>query len=95
VSSVNPLRETEVAHPLESNAVETLVQLLCESGLSQMTEVVRIMLNEAMRTIFCTRDRSLQAHRAPERDMPRALSQDFGRAFVWTIANIYIQAAFP
>jgi putative transposase len=29
--------------------VDTVVQLLCESGLSQMAEAVRIMLNEAMR----------------------------------------------
>jgi len=38
-----------VTHQPESNVVETVVQLLCESGLSQMAEAVRIMLNEAMR----------------------------------------------
>jgi putative transposase len=38
-----------VAHQPDSNVVETVVQLLCESGLSQMAEAVRIMLNEAMR----------------------------------------------
>jgi transposase-like protein len=38
-----------MAHQSESNVVETVVQLLCESGLSQMAEAVRIMLNEAMR----------------------------------------------
>jgi len=38
-----------VAHHPESNVVDTVVQLLCESGLSQMAEAVRIMLNEAMR----------------------------------------------
>jgi putative transposase len=42
-------RRSEVAHQPESNVVETVVQLLCESGLSQMAEAVRIMLNEAMR----------------------------------------------
>jgi putative transposase len=42
-------KETEVAHQLESNVVETVVQLLCEAGLSQMAEAVRIILNEAMR----------------------------------------------
>jgi putative transposase len=38
-----------VAHQPDSTVVETVVQLLCESGLSQMAEAVRIMLNEAMR----------------------------------------------
>jgi len=42
-------RRPEVTHQPESNVVETVVQLLCESGLSQMAEAVRIMLNEAMR----------------------------------------------
>ena len=37
-----------MAHQSESNVVDTVVQLLCESGLSQMAEVVRILLNEAM-----------------------------------------------
>ena len=37
-----------MAHQSESNVVDTVVQLLCESGLSQMAEAVRIMLNEAM-----------------------------------------------
>lgn len=39
----------DVAHQPDSNVVETVVQLLCESGLSQMAEAVRIMLNEAMK----------------------------------------------
>lgn len=38
-----------MAHQPDSTVVETVVQLLCESGLSQMAEAVRIMLNEAMR----------------------------------------------
>ncbi len=38
-----------MAHQPESNVVDTVVQLLCESGFSQMAEAVRIMLNEAMR----------------------------------------------
>ena len=38
-----------MAHQSECNVVDTVVQLLCESGLSQMAEAVRIMLNEAMR----------------------------------------------
>jgi len=38
-----------MTHQPESNVVDTVVQLLCESGLSQMAEAVRIMLNEAMR----------------------------------------------
>jgi putative transposase len=42
-------KDTEMAHQSESNLVDTFVQLLCESGMSQMAEAVRIMLNEAMR----------------------------------------------
>ena len=38
-----------MAHQPDSTVVDTVVQLLCESGLSQVAEVVRIMLNEAMR----------------------------------------------
>jgi len=38
-----------MAHQPDSTVIETVVQLLCESGLSQMAEAVRIMLNEAMR----------------------------------------------
>lgn len=42
-----------MAHQPDSSVVETVVQLLCESGLSQMAEAVRIMLNEAMRIERC------------------------------------------
>ena len=42
-----------MAHQPDSSVVETVVQLLCESGLSQMAEAVRIMLNEAMRLERC------------------------------------------
>lgn len=47
-----------MAHQREFNVVDTVVQLLCESGLSQMAEVVRIMLNEAMRI---ERSRAIEA----------------------------------
>jgi putative transposase len=42
-------KETEVAHRSECSVVDTVVQLLSESGLSHMAEAIRIMLNEAMR----------------------------------------------
>ncbi|HSB12955.1 MAG TPA: IS256 family transposase [Bryobacteraceae bacterium] len=42
-----------MAHQPDSSVIETVVQLLCESGLSQMAEAVRIMLNEAMRIERC------------------------------------------
>ncbi len=38
-----------MTHQPESNVVDTVVQLLCESGLSHMAEAIRILLNEAMR----------------------------------------------
>lgn len=36
-------KETDVAHQPDSSVIETVVQLLCEPGLSQMAEVVRIL----------------------------------------------------
>ena len=38
-----------MAHQPDHTVIETVVQLLCESGLDRMAEVVRMMLNEAMR----------------------------------------------
>jgi len=38
-----------VAHQPDDNVIETVVQLLCESGMDRMAEAVRLMLNEAMR----------------------------------------------
>jgi putative transposase len=38
-----------VAHQPDNNVTETVVQLLCESGMDRMAEVIRMMLNEAMR----------------------------------------------
>lgn len=38
-----------MAHQPEFNVIETVYQLLCESGLSEMAEAMRIMLNESMK----------------------------------------------
>lgn len=38
-----------MTHQADCNVVETVVQLLCENGLSHMAEAMRLMLNEAMR----------------------------------------------
>lgn len=38
-----------MAHQADDSVVETVVQLLCESGLSHMADAMRLMLNEAMR----------------------------------------------
>ena len=38
-----------MAHQADSSVVETVIQLLCENGLSHMAEAMRIMLNESMR----------------------------------------------
>jgi putative transposase len=38
-----------VAHQPDNNVIETVVQLLCESGMDRVAEAVRLMLNEAMR----------------------------------------------
>jgi putative transposase len=42
-------KEQTMAHQADSSVIETVVQLLCESGLSHMADVMRLMLNEAMR----------------------------------------------
>ena len=42
-------KENDVAHQPDSNVIETVVQLLCESGMDRVAEAVRLMLNEAMR----------------------------------------------
>ena len=38
-----------MAHQADSSVIETVVQLLCENGLSHMGDVMRLVLNEAMR----------------------------------------------
>src|SRR4051794_3728940 len=38
-----------MTHQADNNVVETVVQLLCENGLSYMADAMRLMLNEAMR----------------------------------------------
>ena len=38
-----------MAHQPDNNVIETVVQLLCESGMDRVAEAVRLMLNEAMR----------------------------------------------
>lgn len=38
-----------MAHQADSSVIETVVQLLCENGLSHMADAMRLMLNEAMR----------------------------------------------
>jgi transposase-like protein len=63
-----------MAHQSESNVVETVVQLLCESGLSQMAEAVRIMLNEAMRL---ERSRVIEAEPYQRTDRRRGYANGF------------------
>jgi putative transposase len=43
------MKEQTMTHQADSNVIETVVQLLCENGLSHMAEAMRLMLNEAMR----------------------------------------------
>jgi len=63
-----------VAHQPESNVVDTVVQLLCESGLSQMAEAVRIMLNEAMRI---ERSRAIEAEPYQRTERRRGYANGF------------------
>ena len=63
-----------MAHQPESNVVDTVVQLLCESGLSQMAEAVRIMLNEAMRI---ERSRAIEAEPYQRTDRRRGYANGF------------------
>ena len=63
-----------MAHQPESNVVDAVVQLLCESGLSQMAESVRIMLNEAMRI---ERSRAIEAEPYQRTDHRRGYANGF------------------
>ncbi len=63
-----------MAHQSESNVVDTVVQLLCESGLSKMGEAVRIMLNEAMRI---ERSRAIEAEPYQRTDRRKGYSNGF------------------
>lgn len=63
-----------MAHQPDSNVIETVVQLLCESGLSQMAEAVRIMLNEAMRIERC---QALEAGPYERNDRRRGYANGF------------------
>jgi len=47
-----------MAHQADSSVIESVVQLLCENGLSHMADAMRLMLNEAMRI---ERSQALQA----------------------------------
>ncbi len=38
-----------MAHQADNSVIETVVQLLCENGLTHMADAMRLMLNEAMR----------------------------------------------
>ena len=38
-----------MTHQADNSVIETVVQLLCENGLSHMADAMRLMLNEAMR----------------------------------------------
>ena len=38
-----------MTHQADSSVIETVVQLLCENGLSHLADAMRLMLNEAMR----------------------------------------------
>jgi len=42
-------KEQTMAHQADSSVIETVVQLLCENGLSHMADAMRLMLNGAMR----------------------------------------------
>jgi len=63
-----------MTHQPESSVVETVVQLLCESGLSQMAEAVRIMLNEAMRI---ERSRAIEAEPYQRTEQRRGYANGF------------------
>jgi transposase-like protein len=58
----------------EPSVIETVVELLCENGLSQMAEVVRILLNEAMRV---ERSQALEAEPYQRSERRRGYANGF------------------
>lgn len=63
-----------MAHQTDCNVVDTVVQLLSESGLSQMAEAMRIMLNEAMRI---ERSRAIEAEPYQRTERRRGYANGF------------------
>ena len=63
-----------MAHQSECSAVDSVVQLLSESGLSHIAEAVRIILNEAMRI---ERSRVIQAAPYQRTDRRRGYANGF------------------
>lgn len=63
-----------MAHQSECSAVDTVVQLLSESGLSQISEAVRIILNEAMRI---ERSRAIEAEPYQRTERRRGYANGF------------------
>lgn len=56
----------------EPSVIDTVVELLQENGLLQMAEVIRILLNEAMRL---ERSQVLEAEPYQRSEMPMATSR--------------------
>lgn len=57
-----------MAHQLESNVTEVVVQLLCESGLGHVAEAVRILMNQAMLIQRCQALQAQPYERTEERN---------------------------
>jgi putative transposase len=68
------MKEQTMAHQADSNVIETVVQLLCESGLSHMAAAMRLLLNEAMRI---ERSQALEANPYQRTETRRGYANGF------------------
>ncbi len=63
-----------MAHQADTSVIETVVQLLCENGLSHVADAMRLMLNEAMRI---ERSQALEAAPYQRTDKRRGYANGF------------------
>jgi len=63
-----------MAHQADSNVIDSVIQLLCENGLSHMAEAMELMLNEAMRV---ERSQALGADPYQRTDQRRGYANGF------------------
>jgi putative transposase len=63
-----------MAHQADFSVIETVVQLLCENGLSHMADAMRLMLNEAMRI---ERSQTLEAAPSQRTEKRRGYANGF------------------
>jgi putative transposase len=78
-----------MAHQADSNVIDSVIQLLCENGLSHLAEAMELMLNEAMRV---ERSQALGADPYQRTDQRRGYANGFKPKTVATrVGELHVQ----